>query len=169
MRSISPANFQLLSENVKELIYKTYMIENLSPMEDPDYVGEIKRSLTEEKMKLKSLLRNYDKEKMFDLVNSHIIDFSSTSQYHTLIENDDGDDELDSDEITQEILSKIKLGVHDTTGTPPVRTTNMNDPLVRTGSTKKKGTKAKKKGTKAKKKGTKAKKKGTKAKKRNKI
>ena len=74
MRNISFENFRLMSKNIRELIYKTYMVLSIDETDDPGYVTEVKKTLTEEKTALKSMLRNYDKQDLFDTINNYIIE-----------------------------------------------------------------------------------------------
>ena len=109
MRSISFDNFGLLSKGIKELIYNTHMEQRIDSHEDPGYIEEIKERMTSAKMKVKSILKNYDKEKLFDVVNEHVIEYADSQDYEDLVDN--GEEDGVGDHITLEILSKIKLGI----------------------------------------------------------
>jgi len=109
MRSISFDNFGLLSKSITELIYNTHMEQRIDSHEDPGYIEEIKERMTNAKMKVKSILKNYDKEKLFDVVNEHVIEYADSQDYEDLVDN--GEEDGVGDHITLEILSKIKLGI----------------------------------------------------------
>ena len=109
MRSISFDNFGLLSKGIKELIYNTHMEQRIDSHEDLGYIEEIKERMTNAKMKVKSILKNYDKEKLFDVVNEHVIEYADSQDYEDLVDN--GEEDGVGDHITLEILSKIKLGI----------------------------------------------------------
>jgi len=109
MRSISFDNFGLLSKSITELIYNTHMEQRIDSHEDPGYIEEIKERMTSAKMKVKSILKNYDKEKLFDVANEHVIEYADSQDYEDLVDN--GEEDGVGDHITLEILSKIKLGI----------------------------------------------------------